>query len=84
MPPEHTRLAILLQGAAQERGGQAALARDLDLDAKEVSNLINSKRFVTKTQAVKIEKLLGISARELWLEKSGVEFDEWRAKVRGS
>lgn len=83
MSPEHARLAALLQDAAQKRGGQAALARDLDLDPKEVSNLIRAKRFVTKVQAVKIENLLGISARELWLEAAAAEFDEWRAKVTG-
>jgi plasmid maintenance system antidote protein VapI len=68
MNPQHVRLAILLQEAAAERGGQAALARALGFDPKEVSNLIHGRRFVTVKQALKIEALLGVSAEELWVE----------------
>lgn len=32
--------------------------------------------------ALKIEKVLGVSARELWVERAGAEFDEWLAKRR--
>lgn len=84
MSPEHARLAILLQDAATARGGQAALARDLDLDAKEVGNLINGKRFITMRQALRVEAVLGERAEELLYESCRKKVDEalaaWRAK----
>lgn len=84
MSPEHARLAILLQAAAQERGSQAALSRDLDLDQKEVGNLINGKRFVTVRQALRIEAVLGVSARDLLIEACTARVDEMLARARKS
>ncbi|HET6606720.1 MAG TPA: helix-turn-helix domain-containing protein [Rhodopila sp.] len=83
MSPEHARLAILLQEAAQKRGSQAALARDLELTKAAVSDLINSKRFVTVNQALRIEEVLGVSARELLIEACVAKVDEELERVRG-
>jgi plasmid maintenance system antidote protein VapI len=73
---EHTRLAILLQNAAASRGSQAALARELGLNAPEISDLINSKRFVTLHQALRIERVLGVEARALLVEAATAKIDE--------
>jgi len=83
MSPDHPRLAIILSAGADERGGQAVLARDLGLDPKEVSDLINGRRFVTLRQALRIESVLGVSARELLVEACIARVDEELARARG-
>ncbi len=83
MSPEHARLAILLQEAAATHGGQSALARLLGLTATEINNLINSRRFVTMRQALRISEVLGVDARSLLIEAATNRIDEELAKVRG-
>jgi plasmid maintenance system antidote protein VapI len=83
MSPEHARLAVLLQDAAAQRGSQVALARDLDLSPAEIGDLIHSRRFVTMRQALRIEAVLGVKARELLIEAATAKIDEQLAKIRG-
>lgn len=82
MSPEHARLATLLQGAANQRGGKAALARELGISATGIGDLINKRRFVTMKLALKIEEVLGVSARELLIEAAIIRIDEALAEVR--
>lgn len=53
-----------------------ALARTLGFSAVEVANLINGKRFVTVSQALLIERALGVSARELLVKAQTHWIDE--------
>jgi hypothetical protein len=80
---EHARLIILLLAAADVRGGQAALARELDLDPVELSNIINGQRFVTTRQAIHIEAVLGVSARQMLIEAAMLKVDYALARERG-
>jgi plasmid maintenance system antidote protein VapI len=80
--PEHARLSILLQDAANQRGGKAALARELGISATGLGDLINSNRFVTMRIALRIEALLGVSARALLIEAATIRIDEDLAKAR--
>jgi plasmid maintenance system antidote protein VapI len=82
MPPEHARLAALLEDAAVKRGSATALANALGMNQKEVSRLINGKRFLTMRQALRIEEVLGVSARELLIEAATARIDEALAKAR--
>ena len=82
MSPEHDRLSNLLLDAAQKHGSRAALARALELDRSQIGALINGKRYVTITQALKIEKVLGVSARELLIEAATSRIDEELSKAR--
>jgi plasmid maintenance system antidote protein VapI len=83
MSPLHTQLAARLEEESLKYGSRSALARALGIHHTAVGAIINGKRFVTKEQAWKIEKLLNIPAKELWLEAMGIEFDEWLAKEDG-
>lgn len=83
MSPHHTHLSVLLADAATQRGSQAALASDLGLGANELNALINEKRHVTIRQALKIEALLGVSARDLWVEACIAKGDAALTKARG-
>jgi plasmid maintenance system antidote protein VapI len=80
MPPLHARLAALLQDAAQARHGVAALARELGINASQLSYLIHGRRFVSVEQAIAIERVLGVSARELLVEACVSRVDEELAK----
>jgi plasmid maintenance system antidote protein VapI len=82
MSPEHIRLAAALVEAIAQYGCQAALARHLGISPSELSDLINSKRFVTMRQALRIEAKLGIPARELLIEAYTAKVDEDLAKAR--
>jgi plasmid maintenance system antidote protein VapI len=82
MSPEHQRLAALLREAATTRGGIRALAVDLDLDRRGIRDLINGDRFITMRQALRIEEVLGVSARDLLIEAAIAKIDEELAKAR--
>ena len=79
---EHPRLIELLEEATEDEGSQLALARKLGLLETEISGLINGRRFVTVRQALLIESVLKVSARDLWLEGCAARFDEAFEKVR--
>jgi plasmid maintenance system antidote protein VapI len=72
---EHPRLVILLLAAATKLGSQAALASALDIDESRLSGLINGKRFVTMSEAIKIEVVLGVPARQLLIEAHTAKID---------
>lgn len=86
MSPEHARLAILLEDAVREYGSRAALARALDMHTTEIRDLLGperpGKRFVTMVQAISIERVLGVSARELLIEAAIARIDEELPKAR--
>lgn len=82
MSPEHARLAILLQEESQRRGSRKALAADLGLTGAEISDLINSKRFISMRQALSMEAVLNVSARDLLIEAAIARIDEALADER--
>lgn len=82
MTAEHARLSALLEDQATKLGGRKAVAGLLGIAPTEVSDLINGRRFVTMRQALRIENVLGVSARDLLIESAIAKIDEDLAKVR--
>jgi DNA-binding transcriptional regulator YdaS (Cro superfamily) len=82
MPPLHQRLAALLHDAAEVRHGIAALSRELGIHPAQLSYLIHGRRFVSVDQALAIERVLGVSARELLIEACVARVHEELAKRR--
>jgi DNA-binding transcriptional regulator YdaS (Cro superfamily) len=80
---QFTRLAMLLLDAADKRGGQSSLARDLGMRTSEISALIHDRRYVTRRQAMAIEDLLGASARELLIEAAIAKISPERVELPG-
>jgi hypothetical protein len=83
MSPDHPRLAALLNDAVPKYGSISALARALGWDPKEVRDLIGGKRFISMSQALDVEALLGVPARDLLIEAATAKIDEGLAKARG-
>lgn len=75
-------LAELLDAAATKAGSAAALARQIGITRAEISDLILGKRLVTTRQALRIEAVLGVSARDLLIEACIAKIDDALARAR--
>lgn len=84
MSPEHQRLSQLLEEASGKYGSRRKLAKELLISTSALGYLITGTRFVTMHQALRIEAVLGVSARELLIEAATAKIDEALEKARGA
>jgi plasmid maintenance system antidote protein VapI len=82
MSPDHPRIRELLKDAVQQHGSLSALARALGWDPKALRDLIRGKRFVSVRQALDVQALLGVPARDLLIEAAIAKIDEELAKAK--